>query len=570
LLFLKKKIKSNILRQDLFFQNNMEDILAYQSDAVEDPYEGYKVVSRLPTYDCPDMVRFEVPEHPLGLSLKDSKLKAKFTIPSNYVPDNDVLAKAIQKFDLIIQNTKLFASFDPAEYATYSHINCKLNKSIFAQEVEMFYEGRYDSYDVDGDELDKYELKLSGEKAVDNRQKYAKRIWKTSPEKMEGFDKDANSLDIEYDELFHQYEVRAPIMHGLARQPRLIPSKIKVAIELVMNKQSYPLMRHSRFTLCRANEKKIRDLEYPYPDDVQLIEVSDVHKSFRECDCNEKLATKEYTRVIENFVKGQKKLDTVDEVIAETSFRSHTYYKKVVKTVIVAQQTGVSMDNRIIYFAREKNLDPEKNFSPDDFQLESVFKKASCKDEIPLSGSSKNNIYIPFYYPKFLRKTLDPGKEVYNEELCTGPSPRMVILSGMPYTQINQPTFNKCMTRTSMTDPKFTIKELTIFKDGDNAYQTPYNSPVQHYLHFLKQKNENWNEAANRLEGGEDFFTYRDQHWMFPIAFDDAVGTNGTIKAKIQFEEPLTEKYDVTIMRIPYHELHINRETKGTQHMRCV
>ena len=541
-----------------------DDILAYKSDPINEPYDGYKVISRLPAYNCPDLVRFEVPECTLGLSLKDSKLKAKFTIPSNYVPDNDVLAKAIQKFDLIIQNTKLFASFDPAEYATYSHINCKLNKSIFSQEVEMFHEGRYDSFDLDGDELDTSNLKTSGENVVENRQKYAQKMWKPASEKIEGFDDNAEKFHIEYEELHHQYDVATPIMHGLARQPRLIPATIKVAIELVMNKQVFPLMRHSRYAVCRANEKQIKKLEYPYPKGIQLIEVSNVHNTFAECDCAIKLATEEYTSVSENVQTGVPKLAIEAQLFAETSFRAHTYYKNVVKMVNVPKQIGVHSDNRVIIFGKEKQLEPEALFTPDDFQLESVFKKPECKDEVPLSGDSKHDCYIPFYYPKFLRKTVDPGKPDFTEELCTGPSPRMVIFTGMPYSRANSMTFNKCMTKTSMLDPDFKIKELTIFKDDDTAYRTPYTEPVQHYLHFLKEKNEKWNIAENRIEGGEDFFNYRDQHWIVPIGFDDSVGAEGVVKAKILFENTMQEKFDFLIMRIPYHELHMNSETKGT------
>ncbi|CBY40334.1 unnamed protein product, partial [Oikopleura dioica] len=83
---------------------------------------------------------------------------------------------------------------------------------------------------------------------------------------------------------------------------------------------------------------------------------------------------------------------------------------------------------------------------------------------------------------------------------------------------------------------------------------------VQHYINFMKQKNGRW-EAQKVSDGGQDYFVYRDQSWMVPINFDDINGS-AVIKVKILFENVLDEQYDFIVMKLPYHELHLNSETK--------
>ncbi|CBY14353.1 unnamed protein product, partial [Oikopleura dioica] len=283
--------------------------MSYNSDKPEmdqeskDPYKGYKFVPRLPLDTCPDKLRFEVPENNMGLSLKQSALRARFTLPSNYVPgtrDNDVLSKAINKLELIIQDTRLFASFDVAEYSQYSHINCKLNRGLVAQETEMFTTGRYDSYDADSDELDTLKVHHNGLNLIENRQQYAEKIWKNADSIMSINVKDSDDKKpVYYKTLFHQYDVRAPLMHGLANQPRLIPPGVKVNVEINLNKQSYCLMQHSNYQICKTTNADIEDITFPYPEDMQMVESSGTHETFAVCDCKAKLETNEYSRISE-------------------------------------------------------------------------------------------------------------------------------------------------------------------------------------------------------------------------------------------------------------------------------
>ena len=93
-------------------------ILNYNADLFEveenrDPNDKMKFIQRLAMDDCPEARRFEIPsDNPQGLSLDKSSIVATFSMPSNYVPDNDALAKGIHKTDLTIENTQMFSSFD--------------------------------------------------------------------------------------------------------------------------------------------------------------------------------------------------------------------------------------------------------------------------------------------------------------------------------------------------------------------------------------------------------------------------------------------------------------------------
>ena len=154
------------------------------------------------------------------------------------------------------------------------------------------------------------------------------------------------------------------------------------------------------------------------------------------------------------------------------------------------------------------------------------------------------------------------GKQEYEKELCSGPLPKMIVMTGMPYKQTSEFSFNKCMSKSGLYPEGFKIKEFTIFLNDEPAYRSPYTSGVHHYINFIKQKNGRW-EASNRSDGGLDYFVFRDQSWMVPITFDDAVGKSAVVKVKIVFETTLEEQYDFLVMTLPYHELHLNSETKG-------
>jgi hypothetical protein len=475
------------------------------------------------------------------------------------VPDNDVLAKAINKLELIIQNNRLFASFDVSEYQYYSQANCKLNKGLVAQEVEMFHTGRYDSYDADADELLTLKVHHNNLNLVENRQNYAEQVWRASEEPIEVNVKgDENTKTIKYKKLFHQYEVRAPLMHGLANQPRLIPPGVKVNLELIMNKQAYCLMQHSAYQTCRTTSDFMKKLAFPYPEDMHQMEVSGLHEKESECDCKAKLQTAEYHAIVQEPKTGPKLENVEDCLKTGSDWKAHTYYKYVPKI----QKFNLPNEGTVYIFGVKAQLDKNELFKPDEFLFESVFKQPESKEEYPISTGVKNESAIPFYYPKFTRWTLPIGKDAYDKELNSGPLPKMIVFSGMPYNQTRDYSFAKCMSKTGLYRPGYRIKEFTIFINDEPAYRSPYTHGFQHYINFVKQKNGRW-EGKRSSEGGLDYFTYRDQSWLVPITFDDAVGKSAVVKVLVRFDNILDQQYDFLVMKLPYHELHLNSETKG-------
>ena len=222
----------------------------------------------------------------------------------------------------------------------------------------------------------------------------------------------------------------------------------------------------------------------------------------------------------------------------------------------------ISEKESLYIFGVRKQLDKDEQFKPDEFLFESVFKQPESKEEYPIQTGDKNVSAIPFYYPKFTRITLPIGKDFYEKELNSGPLPKLIVFSGMPYKQTREYSFTKCMSKTGLYTPGFKIKEFTIFINDEPAYRSPYTTGVQHYINFIKQKNGRW--EGRRCEGdGIDYFTFRDQSWMVPITFDDAAGKSAVIRVRVDFENVLMEQYDFLFTKLPYHELHLNSETKG-------
>ncbi|CAG5111890.1 Oidioi.mRNA.OKI2018_I69.chr2.g6161.t1.cds [Oikopleura dioica] len=150
---------------------------------IEDPFTGYKVVMRLATHPLEGEICFTVPEDKLPIKLDRCMFHYQMEMPSNFVPDNDVAAKMVNKFEVKILDSTIFSSFtDGLEYAFFNHFIKKLNFSPKAQEIEMFVEGHFDAFDVDSDELETKRVKHNGKTLVENRQQYAEKNWKPEPD----------------------------------------------------------------------------------------------------------------------------------------------------------------------------------------------------------------------------------------------------------------------------------------------------------------------------------------------------------------------------------------------------
>lgn len=552
---------------------NNDELLVYNSDIYEveenkDPYEKMNFISRLAMDDSPELRRFEIPtDNPQGLCLNKCMISASFVIPSNYVPDNDILAKGISKLDMSIQNTKMFSSHDESAYSFYSHSYTKLNKSFQSQEIDMFSSGRYDAYDVDSSQLNDIRLHHNNLNLVENRQQYAKAIWKFGGS-IHTKTKNSSPLSIPFARLFHEYNVRAPFMHGLAGQQRLIPPGVKMKLEFTMNEQGYCFLRHSKYQICRASKKLLKKMSFPFPPGMFTEEMSaESHTKVGDCDCEAKLETGEYTRLEEIHEEGKvllkdKGADLYKKLISKTDFRQHQVYKDVPALTPIPHEDKKSEDDQDIYFAYEKNLNPTDKFNPNKFVFESVFKDPENDQEKPISNGKKSESFIPFYSPQFKRIELQAGRQEYERELSSGLLPKAIIISGMPFSRKSS-NFEISSTKSRLDWNGFKIKELTILINDQPAFRSPFTDARQHYVNFLQQSGN----YDNKLSTGMDFFVFCNQNWMIPLRFDDTTGDSFTVKIRIKFDHVIDENFDLISLCLPYKELLLNGDTHGKKYV---
>ena len=544
-------------------------LLNYNADLFEveenmDPYENMRIITRQAMDDDPEVRRFEIPnDNDKGLCLDKSTIATEFTIPSNYVPDNDVLAKGIAKVEMTVENTKMFATLDTSAYYYHSHIDCKLNKSPNTQEVEMFPTGRYDSYDIDANELkDKY-LHSNGKNCIENRQQYAKPVWKSGgifqPNGRNG------KFFISYRRLYHQYSVRAPFVHGFAKQPRLIPPRVKVKVEFRMNEQGHAYLKHTEYQICRANKNLLKRMKYPFHEDMELEEYIGTHENQGECDCLEKLTTKEYKKLEQIYEQGVASYDLegnalyaklANKTANNTEWRKHKYYKMVPKLEVIEDKNEPE-DRQECYFGMTKDLVVTELFNPSSFIFESLFKDPACDNELPVQTGKKAESFIPFYNPEFQRIELSAGRQEYTKTISSGIIPKAIVISGQPYAR-KPASFEYCSTKSKLHWPGFEIKKFTIFVNEHEHFRTPFTEDYQHYQHFLEQT-KNW-QTKNGI--GINFFDFRDNNWMVPLCFDDASGKSAVIKVKIEFERTLAANYDILVESFPYKEVLLNKDTQ--------
>jgi hypothetical protein len=535
----------------------------YEVEENKDPNEKMTFISRLALDDCPEVRRFELPnDNTQGLCLDKSTIAAVFTIPSNFVPDNDVLSKGIAKVDMTVENSKIFSSFDSASYYLYSHGFCKLNKSPLAQEIDSFTTGRFDSFDVDADALTKTRLHSNGLNLVENRQQYAKPIWKDASGYLQANSKTGSKLMIPFKRLFHEYQVRAPFMHGFAKQPRLIPPHVKVKVEFKMNEQGHTYLQHTKYQICRANKQLIQKMDYKYSPSLELEESYGKHTTEASCDCLAKLESGEVTSLDEILVAGKVPYDDVKgeeyykKLSTKATWRQHEFTKLVPKLTTIPGEELKAEEDQEIYFGIERSLDPTELFNPSEFVFESVFKDPE-NNERPISNGKKHESFIPFYNPDFQRIELAAGRQDYTLQFSSGIKPKSIMLTGIPYSR-KAPSFQICNTKTMLHWPKFRIKEFSIFQNDKPHNRTPFTNDYQHYTHFLQQTGA-WQEKET---SGINFFQFRDQNWMVPLLFDDATGEPATLKVRIKFDQVLEENYDLLVIRNPYQEVLLNSETR--------
>ena len=364
----------------------------------------------------------------------------------------------------------------------------------------------------------------------------------------------ALSYDIETDE----YEFRAPIVHGLAKQSRVMPPGSRVQLEVTLAEQGRCLMELDTKARCRMSLREAQQISWPLVDGVKSTISEKTHRTTGDCDCTRaKYESGEYIQleeILEQNVVPYPADDwrkAYDKVTAD-AFRPHK---------VEYNHFDYEVDGDYAIFKMECKLNPLTTMQPIDYSLESVFCMNTTKDQSLLTTGEKGVGAIPFYYPSLKRKILDPGLRVYPDlEISTGPLPKMLVITGMPHARFESCDFSKTATKTRLNENGFKIKSFTIFRDNLPAFCSPWTSAHQHYLNFMKH-NGRWANKAVAM--GQDFFSFCDEGWMVPLFFDDHVGNTGLITLRIEFEETLSERWNLLHFHVPVNELHLDSKRLG-------
>ncbi len=561
---------------------NYGNLLYYvNKPSTDDPYSNYKVVSRLATRPLTGQRQYEIPDDPLPVKLDRCRWLTWMTIPSNFVPDNDFVAKSIKKLTFNIMNQPIFEAFTEGwQYTIFNHCVKKLNLSPHAQEVELFPEGRFDAFDCDADELETRRVKCNGKTLVENRQQYAIEIWKDAKEQIE-LGLSVGGLKNSYERLYHQYFARAPINHGLARQPRVLPpaSNLRFTVSLADVKSF--LLQWSDYQKCRmpvdlcyekveGNSFKAK-FGFPYNENLLMEEDVIVHEAKGDCDCLEKnntgktrFETGEFTGYEEIHQLG-KTPHAVDETYKALNkeggnWRAHRTFRQIPKVV----SEIFDGEEYAVFWVKNEDQNLKASDVFDEQRIESVYMNPS-KEERPLTTSTKGLARIPFYYPTLKVKELNPGKQEYRFTLSSGALPEMIIFTGLRHTRTT-PSFDVCMTKTTLFELTFVIKEFEIFVDNNYAFGTPWFTPRDHYINFLKHNGRYDNKSIGE---GVDYFQFVNENWIIPMSFADRAGKIGTVEVRIVFESALVSKgehpetWDAYWLTIPVDNFMLDKNRKS-------
>ncbi|CBY42657.1 unnamed protein product, partial [Oikopleura dioica] len=477
--------------------------------------------------------------------------------------DNDICAKIVQKLEMTILDNRLFSSFEKHEYNFHNLFSIKMNVSPLAQDCELFSSGRFDHTESDASELDEILIR-NGLTVAENRQQYATKKWVKNDDGYAFVDgQSLRPFEIEMDE----YEFRAPIIHGLAKQQRVLPTGSRVTFEVTLGQQGNCLMEISEEVKCKIPKSLAEQISWPIGGDLRTTKKSKEHAEVGDCDCEDsKFTSGHYLEVHETAVIGgdprhSDPSDCYDKTVADgkyTKWRAHSVDYNAF------DYENIEDDTSHVTFYKKHKLNPTDLMAPLEYSLESVFCKAS-KKQAPLSTGNKGEAMIPFYYPKLKRAILSPGLAMYLEPVSTGPLPKMIIITGMSHSRYESSDFQKTSTKTQLYAEGFKIKSFTVYIDNIPALRSPWKSAHEHYLNFMKH-NGRWTNKAVAL--GQDFFHFRDQNWMVPLFFDDSIGNTGHIQIQIEFEEPLSDHWDLLSFVVPVNELLLdgNRQEAVVMH----
>ena len=549
--------------------------LADRKDS-DDPYKGEIMVKRLGTMDRPSTYLFDVPEDKRALKLEECRFTYSLDVNDNYLPDNSMHAKLFKRLVLTLHDRRIFDAFDLNEYTFFNLAKIKLNESDAAQNIELFPMGHFDAHELHAAELKDPSRKLvrNGLTIIENRQQYAKKIWKHAPSKIALSDK-VGAAQYEYERLIHRYSIRAPVAHGIASQRRVIPAGTKCALEVELNTNAHFLMEIDKYQTCRIpTSLLVNDLafSYPYNKNLKLKDHSYKCDVKNLCECTIKKETGEYDKILPLFGEEIDEVEdpsvydkTGTDTNGNSTWSAHIVYKKIpdIKPAVLVYDENYPNDKdkatSYTEFGWKSELHPEARPFVDNFMFQSVFVNAGAAER-PLTTGKKGVASIPFYYPKLTAKPFPVGHQSATITVSTGLLPHMLWITGMPHNQYSSPDFQTCMTKTTMHDPDFKIDEFTVFINHKQAYRTPWKEPIDHYLNFLTMNGRLHNKG---LGGGIDFFKFQKENWMVPIIFDDSAGLTAVVDVQITFSKPVDKLWDLLVMKIPIEDVEIDMIRKG-------
>ena len=539
----------------------------------DDPFKNYMVLKRRGVEEVCGVVRFSAPEDKNPVKVSRFMFNATLDVPSNFVPYNDWHSKSVGAFHVRILDNVVDSTANALEYYYASFYAKHLNFSVDAKEVELFPSGTYDSRDLNGSDLKFHTVKHNGKGIVENRQSYAEEVWSAASSKIKLV---TGGADIAYETLKHRYTVRAPIAHGLCRQPRVLPTGSRLQFEIRLAAWNQVIQKHDDYRICRADKTAVEEAKYKWPIDDRILTEKVTIKHYFPAKCNCAVLLAAYTDAnfkVEQILEGNdltpvaagSEHNLFDKTKADgewENFQSHKVTISIpkireMKVVVNGEETTMAtfwLKNDKGQSDELDKLDLTKHVELKDHLLEAVYCVPGKPEKpFPVKGGGAR---IPFLSPKLVVINKSAGQRSYDIELSDGPFPHMVILSGMSYSRREQIGTEICGTRTSMFEPGFEIEELIIYINNREAFRSPWHRPIDHYLNYLKSIGRYHNKA---IGGSVDFWKFQNENWCVPLRFDDRSDRRGLVTAKITFRKELTKSWDAFVTRIPVEDLILDR-----------
>jgi hypothetical protein len=528
--------------------NNYGKLLEYSAkEYVEDPYSGYKIVRRLCTKTESARRRIDLPQESQKIKLIDSRVSYSITCESNIIPANDHYAKMIKNLQMTIYNTKINNTNEELLPTLLAQWSTTLNYTREAQESELFLQGRFDTSNSDVGELKNEIVQFTGEKVPAHRQKFAAKKWVLDNNQTIKVTAEEN---IKFEKQIFTWDIRAPILHGLAKQPKVLPPYCPVSIEMDLNQVKQARIKledHMRIKISNDDFKKLVD---PYDTNLKVTEQTGECLKFEQCVCKDR----GYDSLDQELVGPLNTVSTETDKnkwLLEGSFVPH----KWTWTGPVYEDFGET--EKIIFFKNNISDDIE---NPSDLMIETHLIKDPVKEESPLHVS-KGVCKIP--YCDYHLKTFngDLGSKEARFWLSDGKLPHMIIFTGMPETRVFANDATTCITKTSMSHENYEIEEFTVLLDDIAIMGTPWTKPHQFYKNYLKQIGRLQNLA---IAGSIDFFKFQKENWIVPIHFDEHDRLVGQLSVKIKFKNALqTTTWKAYSMSSSTYELHIDSLKRG-------